>query len=201
MSITNRDITRAITKQSKALIKLPPDTTQADVMVAIGAATDTIWKGWFCPGEDVPSLCRADLEQRTKACIKIVQSAPAWYDTPVNCDHLSPGLMGSVAWVALRNCLRQAVADLGYDLHAEYPLAKVIHDDELTGRWMSPEEFGKRCKAAFEADPIGDLIHELMEWGLSEGQLMNLLKTQMELPQPFTIAIHNKYRTIRLTTQ
>jgi hypothetical protein len=198
MSISKRDIKRAVTRHTKALAKLPPDTAQRDVLVAIGEATDTIHRGWFCPDEDVPSLCPADLERRVKACIMVISSAPAWDDTSVIYDHMSPGAMASVAWVALRNCLRQALADLGYDLHAEYPLAKVIHE-KLTGRWMTTEKFGDRCQAAFKADPIGDLVHELMEWGISETQLANLLKTQTELPDPFTIAIRNKYRTIRLT--
>jgi hypothetical protein len=195
---SKRDITRAVTKQSKAIAKLPPDTTQAGVMVAIGAATATLWEGWFCPFEDVPSLCPADLERRVKVYIRIVQSAPAWGDSVLH-DRLGPGAASSMVWVALRNCLRQAVADLGYDLHAEYPLSKVERHDRLTGRWMSPEKFGKQCKAAFEADPIGDLVHNLREWGLSESQLMNLLKTQPALPDPFRIAVHNKYRTFHLT--
>jgi hypothetical protein len=199
MTVTNRDITRAVTKQCQAVAKLLPDTTQDEVLKALGAATDTIWSGWFCPNEDVPSLCTADLECRTEACIRIIRSAPAWDDTSVIYDHMSPGAMASVAWVALRNCLRQALADLGYDLHAEYPLAKVIHE-ELTGRRMSQEKFGNWCLATFQADPILDLVVELSAWGLSESQLANLLATQGTLPQPFTVALRNKYRTFHLTT-
>jgi hypothetical protein len=123
----------------------------------------------------------------------------AWADdSMVLHDTMSARDMAGQAWCAVEHCLCQALAALGYDLHAEQPLAKVI-PESLTGRRMMQGRFGDLCKAAQEADPVGDFVRELMEWGISETQLANLLKTQPTLPDPFKNAIRNKYRTIRLT--
>jgi hypothetical protein len=123
----------------------------------------------------------------------------AWVDDSlVIYEGMTAGEMANLAWGAIQHCLCQALADHGYDLHAEQPLAKVIYED-LTGRRMAQEKFGNWCLAAFQADPILDLVVELSAWGISESQLANLLKTQPELPQPFTVAVRNKYRTFHLT--
>ncbi|MHC4372022.1 MAG: hypothetical protein ACYSW8_30825 [Planctomycetota bacterium] len=64
---------------------------------------------------------------------------------------------------------------------------------------MNPRQFGTRCKAALEADPIMDLVKELVARGITEERLGELLETQSLLPGPFKVALQNKYRDFRLT--
>lgn len=196
--ITAKDVKKVVAQHVKDLVgKLTPDTMQDDVIEAIGAATETAFRGWFLPLR-VDGWKQVDPQRHCQACLTVLHTSPSWCDY-VLYDSMLPHEMQQAAWESLRASIYQALADLGYDLHAEYPLAKVIHGP-LTGHRMTAEYFGNLCEAAYEADPIRDLVHELMRWGLSETQLMNLLKTQGVLPTPFKIAVQNKFRDLRLTS-
>jgi hypothetical protein len=123
-TITQENIAAIITDGLAELIdECNAETDREEVIEALDEACDSLWGALVQCGM-ITDYGVEDLVATAGDCAAIVQYAEehAWVED----DHglwegLTYGVLASIAYFSLRNCLYQALADMGHDTNDEFP--------------------------------------------------------------------------------
>jgi hypothetical protein len=126
MDTTQENIAEAIESCLAELIdEVDADTDREDVIEALDEACDSLW-GNLVRGGMITDYGVYELIETAHDCAMVIKYAEehAWVED----DHglwegLTYGVMASIAYFSLRNCLYQAMADMGHDTNDDFPFA------------------------------------------------------------------------------
>jgi hypothetical protein len=118
------DIAKAIEACIAELIdECNAETDREEIIENLDQACDDLW-GNLVRGGMITEYMVDDLVATATECAAIIEYAEehAWVED----DHglwegLTYGVLASIAYFSLRNCLYQALADMGYDTNEDFP--------------------------------------------------------------------------------
>jgi hypothetical protein len=99
------------------------ETDREEVIEALDQACDYLWGNLVRMGALTEYMVN-DLVATAPACAAIIEYAEehAWVEDDSGLwDGLLYGVLASIAYFSLRNCLYQALADMGHDTNEEFP--------------------------------------------------------------------------------
>jgi hypothetical protein len=122
--ITQENIAAIITAGLAELIdEVDADTGREDVIETLDETCDSLW-GALVRGGMITDYGVYELVETAGDCAAIIKYAEehAWVED----DHglwegLTYGVLASIAYFSFRNCLYQALADMGHDTNEEFP--------------------------------------------------------------------------------
>lgn len=99
------------------------ETDRNDVIEALDEACDSLWCNLVRMGM-ITDYTVHDLVATASECAAIIEHAEehAWVEDDSGLwEGLTYGALASIAYFSLRNCLYQALVDMGYDTNNELP--------------------------------------------------------------------------------
>lgn len=105
------------------IARFDAETKREEVIEALDEDNDRLWGELVTVGF-IPDYTVDDMVATAEDCAEIIRYAEdnAWVEDDSGLwDGLTYGILATIAYYSLRNCLYKALADAGYDSNDDYP--------------------------------------------------------------------------------